>query len=221
MKKWIALFLAAACLISLAACAAETPAQTTEAPQQTTEATHPATEAPQPGGVQVEEVFKTAVSWAGAAEDGRIFSESLNPETMAISAVRHLPIHKFDTKADLDQFMAEFGEVLDLENGYDEVPSFRAVTAGYDEAFFEENTLMLVYVSANSGTYRYEVNGIYCSAPDFSIHVAQANDPTEVTDDMAGWFITVTVPDSMLAGCSKFDADLDNPLVTEPMPIAE
>ena len=97
-----------------------------------------------------------------------------------------------------------------MDSGHDEVPSFNDVTAGYDEAFFDENTLMLVYVSANSGTYRFGVNSVFCNGSAFCIHVERLNDPEFVTEDMAGWFITVAVPDSMVADCSSFDADLNN-----------
>lgn len=208
MRKWIALLLAVVFALLPAGCAVQ------QAPAQTTQT-------PQPGGTPADEAFDIRVSWAGITEDGRIYSESLNPETMAISAVQHLPIHKFDTLEELDRFRVTFADSLDLEGGYDEVPSFNQVTADYDEAFFEDNTLMLVYVPSPSGSYRYGVNGIYCSAPDFSIHVAQANDPAECTDDAAGWFVTLAVPDSMIADCTNFDADLNNTLVSDPMPIAE
>ena len=80
----------------------------------------------------------------------------------------------------------------------------------YDEMFFAENTLMLVYVSANSGTYRFGVNSVSCGGSSFCIHVEQLNDPEVGTADMAGWFITAAVPDSMAASCSEFDADLNN-----------
>ena len=97
-----------------------------------------------------------------------------------------------------------------MERGYDEVPSFNDATADYDETFFEENTLMLVYVDANSGTYRFGVDRVFCDGNSFCIHVEQTNDPMVVTDYMAGWFITVVVPDSMVANCTEFDADLNN-----------
>ena len=80
----------------------------------------------------------------------------------------------------------------------------------YDETFFDENTLLLVYVGANSGTYRFGVSSVFCAENSFCIHIEQTNNPEVVTDDMAGWFITVAVPDSMVENCTEFDADLNN-----------
>ena len=167
---------------------------------------------PEPGGTPVEEAFDIAVSYANWTDDSRIYMFALNAGKMYFSSVQHLPIFKFDTLEDLEQFKLNFSEVLAMDAGYDEVPSFEHTTAGYDEAFFEKNALMIVYVSANSGSYRFGVNSVFCDDSSFCIHVEQVNDPEIGTADMAGWFITVAVPDSMVANCTDFDADLNNGL---------
>ena len=154
--------------------------------------------------------FDDTVSYAGWAPKSEIVSMALNTQKTAVSSVQHLPVYKFDTLKNLEQFKLAFQEILTMERGYDEVPSFNDATADYDETFFEENTLMLVYVDANSGTYRFGVDRVFCDGNSFCIHVEQTNDPQVVTDDMAGWFVTVAVPDSMVANCTEFDADLNN-----------
>lgn len=163
-----------------------------------------------PGGTPVEEVFDIALSYANWADANEIYSSALNTEKMVISSVRHLPIYKFDTLEDLEQFKLNFGEVLVMDDGYDEIPSFNHATNNYNETFFKENTLMVVYVAAGSSTYRFSVNNVFCDGNSFCIHVEQANDPEVVTDDMTGWFVTVAVPDSMVENCTEFDADLNN-----------
>lgn len=163
----------------------------------------------QPVGTPVEEAFDITVSYANWTEESEIYIHALNTNRMAESSVRHLPIYRFGTLEELEQFKQTFGEVLTMDSGYNEVPSFNDVTANYDETFFNENTLMLVYVSASSGTYRFGVNSVFCDGNSFCIHIEQLNNPEVVTDDMAGWFITVAVPDSMVANCSEFDADLN------------
>lgn len=161
----------------------------------------------QPGGTTADEAFDIAVSYANWGELNEIYTKALNIDKMAISSVRHLPIYKFDTLAELEQFKNDVKDVLSIDSGYDEIPSFNESTAKYDEAFFTENTLMLVYVEASSGSYRYGVDSVYHSDGNFCIHVIQTNNPEIHTDDMAGWFITVAVPDSMVADCTVFDAD--------------
>ena len=82
------------------------------------------------------------------------------------------------------------------------------MTAKYDEAFFSENTLLLVYVVASTGTYRFAVDTITGDGTGLCVHIAETTHAEVVTDDMAGWFITVAVPDSAAATYTEFDAVL-------------
>lgn len=44
---------------------------------------------------------------------------------MAISSVKHLPIYRFDSLNDLEQFKQTFGEeAFTMDGSWDEVPSF-------------------------------------------------------------------------------------------------
>lgn len=154
--------------------------------------------------------FDVAVSWANYSDDDKIYSHALNTDKMIISSVQHLPIYKFDTLKDLKQFKDAFGETLSMKNGYDEVPSFEVATAKYDDVFFEENTLMLVYVVANNSSHRYGVNSIFCDEKSFCIHIEETTGLKLVDTAMAGWFVTVAVADSAVTNCTEFDADLNN-----------
>lgn len=164
---------------------------------------------PMPGGTSAAETFDIIVSYANYTGDDRIYTSALNTQKMYISSVRHLPVYRFDTLGELERFKENFGDTLTMDRGYNEIPSFRDATAKYDNAFFAENTLMLVYVTASSGSYRYGVESVFCDGQTLSVQVEQTNRSsigTAVTCDMAGWFITVAVPDSMVAGCTAFDA---------------
>lgn len=163
-----------------------------------------------PDGIPIDEAFNIAVSYANWTEDSEIYFGSLNKEKMSISSVQHLPVYKFNTLEELEQFKISFGEVLTMDSGYDEIPAFDDITANYDETFFAENTLMLVYIGANNCTYRYWVNSIFCNGTSFCIHVEETTGAEEVDTAMAGWFLTVAVPDSMVENCTEFDADLNN-----------
>ena len=163
-----------------------------------------------PGGTSASKVLDIAVSYANWGDFSRIHNIPLNISKMAISSVIHLPIYKFDTLSELEQFKTDVNGILSFDQSYDEVPSFNYVTMKYDEEFFDENTLMLVYVEASSGSCRFGVDSISQTDGNFCIHIKQTNNPEIHTDDMAGWFITVAVPDSMIAEFISFDADLNN-----------
>lgn len=202
MNRLIALVLVLVCVLGLVGCNTTIPSASTPVEKPTNKV--------QSGGTPVEEAFEIAVSYANWTEESEIYFGELNKEKMVISSVQHLPIYKFNTLEELEQFKLAFGEVLTMDSGYDEVPSFNDITTNYDETFFDENTLLLVYVGANSGTYRFGVSSVFCAENSFCIHIEQTNNPEVVTDDMAGWFITVAVPDSMVENCTEFDADLNN-----------
>ena len=156
-----------------------------------------------------EKNFESTVSYVGYIEGYEIWLGALNKETFYESKVRHLPIFKFDTLAEFEGFEGAIGEER-LNGSYNEMPSFNENTAKYDEAFFEDNSLLLVYVAANSGSYRYDLHSVYLNENALCVHIEQTNSPEIATADMAGWFITVAVPDTVIESCSVFDADLNN-----------
>lgn len=149
---------------------------------------------------------EVTVSYANYTDEDAIYSGGLNADKMTIEGEYHFPIYKFDSVQELEQFKKTFDEILTMDYGYDENPSFNEATAKYDEAFFKDNALMLVYVTAGSGSLRFGVGSVTCDGKSFCIDVKQTNNPEVCTDDMAGWFITVAVADSVIANCTEFDA---------------
>ena len=137
-----------------------------------------------------------------------IYENALNASKLGESNPRNLPIYKFDTLSDLEKFKSDFGGENGFNYGWDEVPSLNDATKNYDEDFFERYTLMLVYVEASSGSYRFGFKDVTIDGNDFCIHVEQTNNPQGGTEDEAAWFITVAVPDSMVANITEFDADM-------------
>ena len=164
------------------------------------------------GGVDSTNVhsFESTVSYVNWSEASEIYYESLNREKMAISSVQHLPIYRFDTLNDLEQFKQTFGGTFTMNGSWDEVPSFNNATAKYDSAFFEDNSLMLIYVSANNSTHRFKVHSIGYDEKSFCVHITETTNAELVDTEMAGWFVTVAVPDELIKNCTEFDADLNN-----------
>ena len=152
--------------------------------------------------------IKTAVAYANWTEDSRVFAGCSNAGMMTISSVLHLPVYKLDTLKDLEQFKENFRDILTLDHGYDEVPSFNDITALYDDTFFADHTLVLAYVTASSGSFRYAIQDISYGGSTFCLDVVQTNDPETHTDDMAGWFVMAEVLDSDIADYILFDAQL-------------
>ena len=153
--------------------------------------------------------FLSTFSRAGSGRDPDIWNNALNASKLNDNNPYNLPIYKFDTLSDLEKFKSEFGGESGFNYGWDEVPSLNDVTKNYDEYFFERYTLMLVYIEAGSGSYRFGFKNVTMDGNYFCIHVKQTNNPQGGTEDEASWFITVAVPDRMIENCTEFDAIFD------------
>ena len=150
------------------------------------------------------------LSFANYTDANEIYFGALNRDKFSINSVKHLPIYKFDTLAELEQFKKSFKNILTFDSGRDEVLSFNDNVSKYDEEFFKENTLMLVYVGTNNSTHRFGVNNIYCEGEAFCVHLEETTKSETVDCAMSGWFLTIAIPDSEIFKCTVFDADLDN-----------
>lgn len=158
------------------------------------------------------DAFESTVSYANWTNSSELYTGALNgpvdPTVSITGKVYDLPIYRFDTLADLDNFKQTFGTVLTMDSGYDEVPSFNDATAKYDKSFFENNSLILVYVGANNCTHRFSLAGINHSENRFYVSVQETTNAEVVDTAMAGWFITVTASDDLLNGIHIYDAEL-------------
>ena len=161
-------------------------------------------------GITMDDVIDISVSYANWTEESKLYNGCLNKEKMVISSVLHLPIFKFETLNDLNHFKENINGILSVDVSQDEMPSFNDASSGYNEIFFENNTLLLIYVSSGSGTYRYGVESIYYEDDSLCIQIKQLNNPEVVTFDMAGWFVTVALPDHIIKDCVEFDAFMNH-----------
>ena len=166
----------------------------------------------QPGGwIDPEETFDVRLVHANYHHSTILNTAALNSSKLKDDDVRHLPMLKLENVQELQQFKADYANEFVMDGGYDEVPSFNTATADMNATFFEENTVFLIYVPANSGSYRYGVEYIDCDGTSLSIHVEQTNNPEAVTMDLAGWFVLVALPKGMVEACTDFDAALKTP----------
>ena len=156
-----------------------------------------------------EGIFDITQSWAGWTGEGLVWA-GLNANKLQYSNIQHLPIMKFDTRQELDAFMERTGDYLTMNDSSQGVPSFYETAQKYSESFFKENTLMLVYIPSGNSGRTFRVSQIRCSGSYFVIHVEETPSAQIKEPKKSGWFITAAVPDSMIADCTDFDADITN-----------
>ena len=187
-------------------------ADTTEAPSKEAVSTKPAEPTTENQPATQKNYPQTAVAFTGS----RILFGGLNADTAQISSIQHLPIYKFESRKEVENFLIQSKEKIAIDQGWNEIPSVNTVLAQYDEAFFEENVLFAVFVHCSNCTYRFKIDSVYNDGKQFIIHVKQANNPREVETIEAGWMLTYTAKKDDVKSCVKFDAQLSSeiPLVT-------
>ena len=151
--------------------------------------------------------YKTIVSYAGSNVRG-VEEAALNSDKLSKQDMVHCPIFKVDTLQEFDEFKSRY----DVNYGWDEIPSLSEATSEYSEEFFSENSLLIVYVKSGSCSLRYGVYDIQKNTDSLTVCIKQINNPDGGDDGMAGWWITVAIPDNELVGCRHYDACFDNTL---------
>lgn len=92
------------------------------------------------------EVVKT---WAGLKEGASIqtlYEGACNRGFLSFSVIWCAPTFRLDTKEELDGFVSDYQEVLQLDTEKHGLPAFSEATEKYDDEFFSDNSLVVVYI---------------------------------------------------------------------------
>lgn len=139
--------------------------------------------------------YNSHVIYANWTDDTEMKNGALNAGNTDKNS---LAIYRLSSAADAAQFKARFGSLS--YSAYDSLMS----KLGDD--FFASNSLMLVYVPANSGSTRFSVGYAGVSGDTFVVEIDVESSPEIGTCDMSGWFAIVEVPDEVLDSCTSFNA---------------
>lgn len=146
------------------------------------------------------------VSFANYAKDSLLYKNALNSANFILSSARHVPIYKFDSLKELTDFKKTYQNILTLNEGYQDIPSFQEVTKNYDETFFQEKSVLLAYVPASSGSFRFDVTDISLDGGTLTLFISQINHPEAYDDAMSGWFTFVEIDKAIIRNFTSFDA---------------
>ncbi|MBR2670817.1 MAG: hypothetical protein IKE27_01310 [Oscillospiraceae bacterium] len=167
----------------------------------------PDTENDAPADAAVFPEYTEKVAYANWSDEGEIMRSCLNEAgVFTVSSVRHLPVFRFDMASELGDFRQKFSEVLTFDRGYNEMPSFDETAARYDDGFFADRSLLLVYVSASSGSFRYGIDRIEVNEGELCVHITEKIRPEVYDSAMSGWFVMVEIERQALDGITSYDA---------------
>lgn len=123
----------------------------------------------------------------------------------AVSDGNELPVvYKFDTREELDSFKSEYDDLFHFKNP--SVCGFNEATVKYDDEFFENNTLIVIYLASPCYADEYTVGEIYNDLSTVRIQYVL----TDVGWDpgMGGKFITVAMPDALMKNVNTYIAEI-------------
>ncbi len=141
---------------------------------------------------------KSETVWVNWVEVELLQPESLNPQEGE-------PMFRIDSVQELTAFYKKWETHFSFAWGLDETWSFDNVIADYDEAFFKENSLLIAYIWAGSGTYRFGLNRIYVEdGAKLYLEVKYLNDPEVGDCMMGGWFTVAEVVKEDLRNVTEY-----------------
>ncbi len=166
---------------------------------------------------QVEGSQLVAVRYLDPIDDNplvkQFFNASLNPEISPYweNGMAHQHIFRFDTVEELTTFNETYREILDESTPPNRSPAtVTEATADMDQAFFEKNALLAVYVISGSISYSFYVEKIEKANGTLTVYIVQEPVPKgdHVLWAMAGEMALVPIEKSELEGIKSIDAIL-------------
>lgn len=132
-------------------------------------------------------------------------AKALNKDLSA--SKNRLPVGRIDTADEFEQFKKT---AYILDEDWDDIPSFNDETAIYDGAFFEENSLLLVYITTGSTSYRFALGEVVLEDKSLLIKITETAKPQVFEEMIGNWFIIIPMADNFLQRCEEIDAVIDN-----------
>lgn len=127
------------------------------------------------------------------------------PADFMMSSTQALPVIKITNVTELQEFKKKAEDTMDFSRSVSEMPSFHEVSAGYDEAYFEDTTLVLIYMSVDSEAYGHSVEYAMKSMGVLSLGIEKAA-YGGAANTVEGCLLSIGVPKSQLRGVTTVEA---------------
>lgn len=132
-----------------------------------------------------------------------------------ILSPRPIPIYKFDGIDDVEQFKSTYNGMVGMYGSSEKPSDFYLAMEKYDETYFENNSLLVVYYAASTVSYKHYIKSIDLDSNSVFIHVQQKwcnpYPPHYHLDEYGQYYAIVEFTKAELADCTRFDADMTIP----------
>lgn len=146
--------------------------------------------------------YNAAICLSGYAGDQGYWDFALNEKDTS-----SMPVYKIETAEELADFKTNLQSYFSFSARRQNAASFNEVTANCSDTFFSEKALLIVYIVASSGTYRYRIPTVEVRDDGvLTVTVEQYNDEGDGNCDMSGWLAVIEVPKEKLNSVTSYNA---------------
>ena len=153
--------------------------------------------------------YPYTICWADYSEDGeRAIRFTYYPITDTFDYQNELtyPAVGIKNRQDLDSFISLAKYYFSLNASMPDAITFNSLVKAYDEAFFQEKGLVIVYIPSESNSIGYGLADATVSGEELHLTVAEKRPEGEPAQQMAGWFMVVEMEQSVLSQANYFTA---------------
>lgn len=156
-----------------------------------------------------DSVLPYTLCWSDASDEG-LFALTMTyyPITGTYVYKNELtyPAVGIKTRQDLDAFVDLTKYYFSLNGSLPNGTAFNTLIKTYDEAFFENNGLAIVYIASESTSISYKLTDVTVDGEELHIAVTEAKPEGELAQQSAGWFMVVEIPQEVLGQVNYFSA---------------
>ena len=153
--------------------------------------------------------FPNAVCWSGYSEEGEhALRYTYYPITGTYAYQNELtyPAIGIKNTQELDSFLSLARNYFSLSASMPNKDTFNTTVKKFDEAFFQEKGIVIVYIPSESTSIRYTLTDATLTGEELYITVAEKRPEGELATEMAGWFMVVELPKETISQANYFSA---------------
>ena len=150
--------------------------------------------------------FPYTISWADYSEDGEralrlAYCPFINQDELAYPAVG------IKNAQELDSFLTLARSYFSLNASILNKKTFNENIKKYDGAFFQKSGIVIVYIPSGSISIGYKLADAALNGEELHITVVKEQPEGELSEQPAGWFMAVELPQEIISQASYFTAD--------------
>ena len=107
---------------------------------------------------------------------------------------------------ELESFLSLAERYLSLSTSMPNKETFHTLVKTYDEAFFQEKGIVVVYIPSESTSLGYKPTEAVLEGEELHIKVTESRPEGELSANTTGWFMALEIPQEILAEANYFTA---------------